>query len=492
MSDSKIEKFDEQLSRLLLDNVKDYAIVLLDAHGRIAAWKAGAERINGSGADKVLGQSWSRFFPKEDQAKAQRLLDEATAHGHVVDEGWRLRWNGSQFWASTVLTALKDERGTVIGFGEMTRDLGERNRVEEKMRSGEEQFRLLVESVEEYAIYMLDPQGVIATWNSGAQRMKGYAASEIIGKNFALFYTEEELAAGRPQRNLEQAIQHGHTHDRGLRVRNDGSTFLADVLITALRDKTGSLRGFSKVTRDVTEQVRTREMEAAKSAAEKANEAKDEFLAALSHELRTPLTPALAAAEFLAERATTIAPEYVEELEIIRRNIQLEARLIDDLLDLTRITRGMLRLNRTPVDAHRIVGNALEIAAPAIEEKGMRLKTDLAAREHQLWADPVRLQQVFWNLINNAVKFTRASGTIEIRTANDADGAFRFSISDTGIGVEPERQSGLFKAFAQASLAAQNSAVSAWGSLFRKISSSCTAAQSRWRARERVAAVSSP
>lgn len=455
VSDSKIEKLDEQLSRLLVESVKDYAIVLLDAHGRIAGWKAAAERINGCPAEQALGESWTRLFPEEEAAKAQRLLVEASEHGRAVDEGWRVRWNGSQFWASTVLTTLKDEHGDIIGFGEMMRDLGEPPRAEEKLHAGEEQFRLLVESVEEYAIYMLDPAGVVVTWNSGAQRMKGYAAREIIGKNFALFYTEEDRVAGRPQRNLEQAIRYGHRHDRGLRLCKNGSTFMADVLITALRDKTGEIRGFSKVTRDVTEQVRTREMEAAKIAAEKANEAKDEFLAALTHELRTPLTPALAAAGFLAERATSIAPEYVEELDIIRRNIQLEARLIDDLLDLTRITRGVLQLNRAAVDAHRIVQNALDIAAPAIAEKGLRVSSDFAAGEHHLWADPVRLQQVFWNLINNAVKFTGAGGSIEIRTANDESGAFRLSIADTGIGVESGRQGALFRAFEQVSPAAQ-------------------------------------
>jgi PAS domain S-box-containing protein len=455
VSDSKTKKLDDKLLRLLVESVVDYAIVLLDADGRVMSWNSAAQRINGCVVAEAIGQPLSRFYCEEDNARAQRLLEQARTQGHATDEGWRVRCDGSQFWASTVMTALKDETGAVIGFGEMTRDLGERKKVEEKLRASDEQFRLLVEGVEEYAIYMLDLNGVILTWNSGAQRMKGYAASEIIGKNFECFYTQQDLTAGKPQRNLEQARRHGHVHDRGLRVRKDDSTFMADVFITTLRDKTGSIRGFSKVTRDITEQVRTREMEAAKIAAEKANQAKDEFLAALSHELRTPLTPALAAAGFLAERADTIAPEYIEELEIIRRNIQLEARLIDDLLDLTRITRGMLRLHPTAVDAHRIVQNALQIVAPEIEEKGLRLSTDFAAGEHTLRADSVRLQQVFWNLINNAVKFTSAGGSIQIRTTNDRNGAFCFSITDTGIGVDPERQNSLFKAFEQASPAAQ-------------------------------------
>src|SRR5207302_7948622 len=162
-----------------------------------------------------------------------------------------------------------------------------------------EQFHILVDSVEEYAIYMLDASGNIVTWNTGAQKIKGYTAEEIVGKNFACFYTADDVAAGKPQRNLREAARRGYIRDQGLRVRKDGSTFEAEVIITVLRDHTGKIRGFSKVTRDITDQIRSREFEAEKIAAQKASKAKDDFLAALSHELRTPLTPALAAARSL-------------------------------------------------------------------------------------------------------------------------------------------------------------------------------------------------
>src|SRR5262249_7941566 len=200
-----------------------------------------------------------------------------------------------------------------------------------------EQFHILVDSVEEYAIYMLDPNGDITTWNRGAQKIKGYSAEEIIGKNFICFYTAEDVAAGKPQRNLREAVRRGYIRDQGLRVRKDGSTFEAEVIITVLRDEKGKIRGFSKVTRDITDQIRSREFEAEKIAAQKAGKAKDDFLAALSHELRTPLTPALAAATYLQDKADKFSPEFAEDIEIIKRNVQLQARLIDDLLDLTRI-----------------------------------------------------------------------------------------------------------------------------------------------------------
>src|SRR5437773_9165789 len=200
-----------------------------------------------------------------------------------------------------------------------------------------EQFHILVDSVEEYAIYMVDPDGNVVTWNTGAQKIKGYTAKKIIGKNFACFYTAEDVAAGKPQRNLREAARRGHIRDQGLRVRKDGTTFEAEVILTALRDAKGNIRGYSKVTRDITDQVRSRESEAEKIAALKASRAKDDFLAALSHELRTPLTPALAAVSYMEENAQKLPQEFVEDVQLIKRNVKLQARLIDDLLDLTRI-----------------------------------------------------------------------------------------------------------------------------------------------------------
>lgn len=313
-----------------------------------------------------------------------------------------------------------------------------------------EQFHILVDSVEEYAIYMLDPNGNIITWNTGAQKIKGYSAEEIIGKNFTSFYTAEDVAAGKPQRNLCEAGRRGYIRDQGLRVRKDGSTFEAEVVITALPDDTGKIRGFSKVTRDITDQIRSREFEAEKIAAQKASKAKDDFLAALSHELRTPLTPALAAATYLEDNAEKLPPEFVEDVEIIKRNVQLQARLIDDLLDLTRIARGKFHLEWEDCDAHTVIRNALDTASSAIAAKHFKLATKLEAKEHHIRADCIRLQQVFWNLINNAVKFTPQGGEITIRTFNDNAGHFIFEIADTGIGIETQRLGSLFQPFEQA------------------------------------------
>src|SRR6266403_6128412 len=313
-----------------------------------------------------------------------------------------------------------------------------------------EQFHILVDSVEEYAIYRLDPNGNVISWNTGAEKIKGYSAEEIIGKNFASFYTADDVAAGKPQRNLREASRRGYIRDQGLRVRKDGSTFEAEVVLTALIDEKRNVRGYSKVTRDITDQVRSRELEAEKIAAQKASKAKDDFLAALSHELRTPLTPALAAATYLGDNAEKLPPEFVQDVQIIKRNVQLQARLIDDLLDLTRVTRGKLRIDLENCDAHIIISNAIDTASSAIAAKQLKLSTNLNAKQHHILADCIRLQQVFWNLINNAVKFTSEGGQIAIRTFNDEAARFPYSITDDGIGIEPERLASLFTPFEQA------------------------------------------
>ena len=263
----------------LVDAVIDYAIYMLDPDGRVTTWNAGARRAKGYTAEEIIGRHFSVFYTAADRAagKPERILEAVRQSGHYVEEGWRVRKDGTEFWANVSITLLRDDEGNVRGFAKVTRDLTERNLTEEELRRAEERFRLLVDSVEDYAIYMLDPAGTVTSWNRGAERMKGYRADEIIGQPFSVFFPEEDVQNGKPTRELEAARTDGRAEDEGWRVRKDGTRFWAMATLTALRDAHGEQVGFAKVTRDLTArreaEDRSRELlreHAARSAAEQA------------------------------------------------------------------------------------------------------------------------------------------------------------------------------------------------------------------------------
>ncbi|HEX6277231.1 MAG TPA: PAS domain S-box protein, partial [Polyangiaceae bacterium] len=240
--------------RLLVDSVLDYAIFMLDAEGRVATWNPGAERIKGYRPHEIIGEHFSRFYPPEDVAsgKPARALEAAERDGRVEDEGFRVRKDGSRFWASVVITALRDASGNLRGYGKVTRDLTSRKAAEQELWRAEQRFHLLVDAVIDYAIFMLDDRGCVSTWNAGARRVKGYAPEDVIGRHFSLFHTPEDRAAGKPERILETVRHEGRFEEEAFRVRKDGTRFWANVVITALRDETGNIVGFAKVTRDLT------------------------------------------------------------------------------------------------------------------------------------------------------------------------------------------------------------------------------------------------
>lgn len=247
----------ERRFRLLVESVQDYAIFMLDPQGRITSWNSGAERIKRYKPDEIIGEHFSKFYTPEDLAsgKPERLLGIAVREGRAEDEGWRVRKNGEKFWARVTLTAIHDETGELIGFGKVTRDLTDRKVAEEALHRQEERLRLFVTAVQDYALFMLDSDGRVVTWNTGAERIKGYKASEIVGRHFSVFYPEEDLRNRKPERELEGAVKEGRFEDYGWRIRKDGSKFWANVVITAVRDAEGKLIGFGKVTRDLTERM---------------------------------------------------------------------------------------------------------------------------------------------------------------------------------------------------------------------------------------------
>jgi PAS domain S-box-containing protein len=246
----------EERFREFVEAVQDYAIFMLDPGGRITSWNIGAERIKGYTRAEIMGSHFSRFYPPEDvqAGKPEMLLEMARQFGRTEDEGWRVRKDGTRFWAHVIITAIRNQAGELIGFGKVTRDLTEQKRTEAALHRQEQRFQFFVHAVQDYAMFMLDPDGYVTTWNLGAERIKGYKASEIIGQHFSCFYPPG-LRAERPKRALEIAAREGRFEDEAWRLRKDGSRFWASVVITAIRDDSGRLIGFGKVTRDLTERM---------------------------------------------------------------------------------------------------------------------------------------------------------------------------------------------------------------------------------------------
>jgi PAS domain S-box-containing protein len=455
----------EERFKLLVESVREYAIFMIDPGGRVLTWNAGAERFKGYRAHDIIGQHFSRFYPQEalDRGLPAQELRIASETGVFEDEGWRVRKDGSLFWANVVITAMRDSQGELVGFAKITRDLTQRRAHEEELRRSEERFRLLVEGVSEYAIFMLDANGRVATWNSGAERIKGYTAAEIIGQHFSTFYPEEARASGWPDHELQVAAEKGSFVDNGWRLRKDGTTFWANVTITSLRDDTGHLFGYTKLTRDMTETKRVEAMEfvnqqreemldaerSARMAAQRATRLKDEFLATLSHELRTPLSAILGWTQVLLREGTPKGPDLQKRaIDVIDRNARAQVKLIDDLLDLSRIMTGKLRLDLHQISFASVVEAAVDSAMPSAEAKEVRLKAILGASRDIVNADGARLQQVVWNLLTNAIKFTPKGGQIQVLLQR-VNSHLELSVSDTGIGIPASYLPQVFDRFSQ-------------------------------------------
>ncbi|WP_311768303.1 PAS domain S-box protein [Burkholderia stagnalis] len=286
----------EDRYRSLVDAIRDYAIFLLDPTGHVASWNVGAERIKGYRASEIIGQHFSVFYPSEavERGYPGEELARAVTLGRWEDEGWRIRKDGSRFWANVVITALRDQEGTLIGFAKVTRDLTERRSNEEKLRQSEERLRLLMDAVDD-AVFMLDPQGYITSWNAGAKRLKGFESSEIIGQHVSRFYPMEDIAARKPDRELAIAAKDGRVEEEGWRLRKDGSRFWSNVVITAVYGPAGELLGFAKVTRDMTERNRLKQLEYASELASRIEAAREEEKKRIARELHDDLGQQLTA-----------------------------------------------------------------------------------------------------------------------------------------------------------------------------------------------------
>ncbi|MDN3921266.1 PAS domain-containing hybrid sensor histidine kinase/response regulator [Roseateles violae] len=432
----------EQRFRLLVDSVQDYAIFMLDPEGRVLSWNSGAERLKQYRAEEIIGRSFAEFYPPEAIAAGwpQEELRRAALLGRFEDEGWRLRKDGTRFWANVVLTALRSADGSLLGFGKVTRDLTERRQHEELLRRSEEQFRLLLASVTDYAIFMLDPEGHVLTWNAGAQRIKGYAAEEVLGRSFAIFFTPDDIKAGVPAQELAAALQQGHSRREGWRVKKDGSRFWANAILTPIRDADGSLRGFAKVTRDLTEQRRAEDLE-------RSSRQLHEFIAMLGHELRNPLAPITNAVGIL-QLSAGLPPAAARAGEIIGRQLGQLTRLVDDLLEVGRLVTGKIALRVGPIDYREVVQLSVEAARPLIEQRRHQLNLLLPQEPLPVFGDATRLSQALQNLLLNAARYTPEGGRIELRVGAD-EGQVQVVVNDNGVGIAPEAQQRIFELFLQ-------------------------------------------
>ena len=328
----------------------------------------------------------------------------------------------------------------------------ERKRVSTALHECEGRFQLLIDGIKDYAISMLDIDGRVSSWNEGAKRLKGWDEQEILGRHFSLFYPEDAIASGHPEHALEIAMAEGRFAEEGWRVRKDGSKFMADVIITTIHDESGNLQGFSKVTRDITERLRAETLQQAKDLAEAATATKSQFLANMSHELRTPMTGVMGMLDLAL--LGNLEEEQREFIEIAQTSARSMVRILNDILDLTKIEAGKFSIISKPFSIRKCVENACNIFFPLARKKGLDLNCAVADNVPETLAgDQARLNQVLTNLAGNAVKFTE-KGKVEIRvaTGGSVSGAKRevsFTVTDTGIGIPDDKQDLLFRSFSQ-------------------------------------------
>ncbi|QJP16133.1 PAS domain S-box protein [Starkeya sp. ORNL1] len=437
---------EESRYRLLVDAITDYAVYMLSPAGIVTSWNKGAERFKGYEAAEILGEHFSRFYTDEDRAAGvpQRALATAANEGRFEAEGWRVRKDGARFWANVIIDPIIGPHGELIGFAKVTRDLTERRRAEEELRRSEEQFRLLVQGVTDYAIFMLNPDGIVANWNAGAQRIKGYAAREIVGQHFSRFYTEEDRAKGEPQRSLAIAATEGRFEREGVRVRKDGTTFIAHVIIDAIRDEAGELLGFAKVTRDVTEKVETqRSLEVAREALVQSQklEAIGQLTGGIAHDFNNLLMAILGSLELTRRRLpqdSSVLPLIENAEHAAQRGAALTQRML-------MFARGQ-EMERQPTDLLELVHGMTDLLRRSIGPR-ITVRTEFPLALPKADTDPNHLESALLNLALNARDAMPDGGTIRIsghsqRVREDdrrnlaAGDYVCVTVTDTGTGMD--------------------------------------------------------
>jgi PAS domain S-box-containing protein len=430
--------------RVLVEQVKDYAIFMLDRDGHVLTWNEGARRLKGYEAHEIIGKHFSTFYPRQDleSEKPAFELRMCIEMGRYEEEGWRIRKDGSRFWANVVITPLRAPDGSLSGFAKVTRDLTQRKLQEEHLQrllESEEKFRLLVEQVKDYAIFILDAKGNVCSWNQGARRLKGYSSDEIIGKHFSTFYTAEDLAIEKPARELAIAIREGRYEEEGWRIRKDRTRFWANVVITSLWDKRGNLSGFAKVTRDLTQRKREEE------ALRRKTDELEAFAHTLSHDLRAPLRSVVSFTEILRKERKDLNPDeqgaYLEKILNSARSMEM---LISEILKLSQLSLAPAPDETVALD------DVMEDAVRLLESEVNSLRATINIHKPlpAVYANRTLLLQIFSNLIGNALKFSRRGESPKIEVFHQLSGnRCEIHVRDEGIGIAAEDQTRIFQMF---------------------------------------------
>ena len=439
---------DDSDYRVLVASITDYAIYMLDLEGRVISWNAGAERFKGYTAEEIVGRNFARFYTEADRDKGlpQTALRTAATEGKFEAEGRRVRKDGSIFWAHVVIDPIRDPSGKLIGFAKITRDLTERMAAEATLRQSEDQFKRLVQSVTDYAIYMLDPQGLVASWNSGAERIKGYAPEEIIGEHFSRFYTTEDRHIGQPARALAIARSDGRFASEGWRVRKDGQRFWASIVIDAIHDDAGSLVGFAKITRDLTEREESqRQLDRVREALFQAQkmDAIGQLTGGVAHDFNNLLMATLGSLELLRKRIP---------------DDERSMRLLDNAVEGARrgatLTQRMLAFARrqdltlTRVDIPMLVHGMTDLIERSLGPS-IIIETRFPLRLEAVAADVNQLEMAVLNLVVNArdampdggaITISARSHTVKAGGQNSlpAGKYVALSVVDTGVGMDAE------------------------------------------------------
>ena len=440
---------DDGRYRLLVDAITDYAIYMLDPSGKVTSWNPGAQRFKGYQPHEIIGKHFSQFYTDEDRASglpARALQEAASAEGRFESEGWRVRKDGSRFWAHVVIDPIRGEAGETLGFAKITRDLTERRAAEEALRESEQQFKLLVQGVTDYAIYMLDRTGRVSNWNAGAQRIKGYLPAEIIGEHFSCFYTPEDRAIGAPDLALQTAAREGRFEKEGWRVRKDGTRFWAHVIIDPIRGDDGEVAAFAKITRDITERREAqRALDQAREALFQSQklDAIGQLTGGIAHDFNNLLMVVLASLDLVRKRLPH-DPKITPLIDNAVQGAERGAVLTQRMLAFARKQELSMEAVELPALVRGMTGMLQRSLGPSVQ-----IETRFPLGLPPLYTDPAQLETVLLNLTVNARDAMPEGGTISIEAKSEtiaqgadstlAPGSYvRLSVADTGEGMSEE------------------------------------------------------